>query len=308
MIQTINNISVTGKLVKVALEKKEGQNGEYIGGSLILRTIDGSEHEINYYANRYKKDKDGNLTSEESSLYKGLETVINEYKSLETNPEDADIVKVGACEFGIQDYVSKQDQLLKSFNDIKAKFANRLTSQEVETTPQVATFEVQGIITKIDNELKKEQPTGNLEIHIDAIGYGGTIIPVKLIVPEAMVEPFSKAGFYESGVAKFSGKIINTKTTETITEQQAFGEPIVKTVTTTVRRYEITGGTPQGTVYDIKLTDEEYETAKSKRRLKLTEIKNKANNQTQQIGFTASQSTTNNPFTPTGDNPFAPRQ
>lgn len=311
MEQTINNVNITGVLVKNGLEKKEGQKGEFIGGTLVLRTDDKSEHEVKYIANRYKKDKEGNVTDVESGLYKGLETVIDEYKSLENNPEDPDVIKIGLGNFDVQDYMGKQDGLLKTYANASARFANRLTGEELETTPKVATFEVEGIITDIIDELKKEIPTGNKEIHLDIIGYEGKIIPIKLIVPAKIVPSFMAAGFFPTGAGKFSGKIINTKKVETITEHQAFGEDIVKQVTTTLRLYEVTGGTPKS-MADIKISNEEYETAKSKRRLKLQEIRNKASNP--QNGFTQNPSainnqaptsmTANNPFTQGSQNPF----
>lgn len=316
MKETINNVTITGVLVKNGLEVKNlGQQDESIAGDLIIRTVDGSEHEVNYFAYKYKKDSNTKqFTNELNGMYKGYETAMAEYKSLVTNPEDPDIVSVGFGSIGVQDYENKNDGRMVSYNDIKAKFINRVDARDVETTPQVATFEVQGIITKLAPEMKKDIATGNGEVHLDVIGYQGTLTPVKLIVPSTIVDGFGQAGFYESGLAKFSGKIINTKIVEHITEQQAFGEPIEKDVTTTVKRFEITGGSPQGDIYtlvDDKGGDvtQEYEAAKSKRRLKLQEIKNKAQNKgqaSQQSGFTTAPTqngTQGNP-TPPPANPF----
>jgi hypothetical protein len=303
MKQTINKVNITGVLVKVGLEKKVGKKGEFIGGDLVLRTADGSEHEVSYYANRLTKD------GRESSLYKGLQTVMNEYKSLEKFPNDADVIQIGGSEFSINDYKG-QDGEVKSFVKVNAKFANRLDSIKQETTPLEAIFEAEGIITKLQPEVYKTEPTGNGEIYMDILGYEGTIIPVKLIVPENMVDAFGQAGFYESGVAKFSGKLINTKETKEIIEKQTFGADIKKPVTTTVRRFEVAGGSPKGTIYDYQITDDEYEQAKSKRRLKLDEIKNKV--ASPQQGFTPAQTPTTSPFanqqsnnTQNAFNPFA---
>lgn len=306
MEATINNVTLAGKLVKVGLEvKKLGQLDEAIAGDVVIRTLDGSEHEVNYFAYKFKKDKEDKtgkkFTSEENGMYKGYETAIAEFKSLEKYPEEVDIVKIGFGEIGVQDYVNKQDQTLKSYNDIKARFINRLELKDIETTPQTATFEVEGIITKLTQELKKEVPTGNEEVHLDVLGYQGAITPVRLIVPENMVDAFGAAGFYEGGLAKFTGIILNTKTVETVVESQAFGKDNIKQVTTTVKRLEVTGGSPKGTIYDVKDgSDEAYEAAKSKRRLKLQEIKNKAQNQGQnaQEGQVANST----PQTPFGSN------
>jgi hypothetical protein len=52
--QTINNVNIVGVLVKNGLSVRNlGEENECISGSLVLRTEDGSEHDVNYYANKY---------------------------------------------------------------------------------------------------------------------------------------------------------------------------------------------------------------------------------------------------------------
>jgi len=307
MEQTTNKVNITGILVKCGLEKRNlGEENECISGDLVIRTKDGSEHEVNYYTNKYKKDPNDNkkFTNDVSKMYTGYETIIEEYQSLE-NSETPDIISVGFGEFSANDFVSQKDGSIISSAKIRGKFANRLTSQEIEITPQVATYEVSGIITKMGEEVFKSGATGNGIVMLDIIGYNGTIIPVKFVIPEALVVPFGGVGFYQDGTAKLSGIIINTKESETITEKQAFGADLVKTVTLTKRRNEVCGGSPLGTIYDLKITDEEYNTAKSKRRLHLEEVKNKKKgqsnaNSTSDTAFTGQPPITN-PFA----NPFA---
>lgn len=302
--ETINDVYITGTLVKKDIKytqaNRTDENGlqDAISATLLLRSDDGSEHEVNYFA--YKLTKDGN----ESKLFTGIEE-INRLASLEDSPENADIIKIGNGSFDINDYVSQKDGTLKSYNKTTAKFINVVDGSDLEINPLKAEFEVQGVISKIEDEIYKNEHTGNKLIRLDMFGYNGKLIPIKLTIMEDMVKPFMGAGFFEGGFAKFAGKILNTKTTETITEKQTFGEDIVKHVTHTVRMYKITGGSKQGTIYDNQLTDELYDLAKSKRRLKLTEIQNKANgtgtNQTQNTQTTQQS----NPFSNNNDNPFA---
>jgi len=305
MEQTINKVNIAGILVKCGLEKRNlGEENECISGDLVIRTKDGSEHEVNYYTNKYKKDADRKFTNDISKMYTGYETIIEEYQSLE-NSETPDVVSVGFGEFSANDFVSQKEGSIISNSKIRGKFANRLTPQEIEITPQVATYEVTGIITKMGEEVFKSGATGNGIVMLDLIGYNGTIIPVKFVIPQALVTPFGSVGFYQDGTAKLSGTVINTKVSETITEKQAFGADLVKTVTLTKKRNEVCGGSPLGTIYDLKLTDEEYNTAKSKRRLHLEEVKNKKKGQSNANSAPATaftgQTPTSNPFA----NPFA---
>lgn len=315
--QTINRVEIVGTLVKNGLEVRNmGQDDECISGSLVLRTEDGSEHDVNYFAYKYKKDwETKQFTGEESKLYIGYETIINEYQSLESAQEekDADVIKIGGGIFTANDFVSPKDSTLISTNKIKATFANRLSEQEKEVTPKVAKFEISGVVTKMAQEMHKNEPTGNGIVMIDVISSGGTIIPVKTIIPQDKTEAFAGAGFYEGGIAKLAGKIINTTKVEKIVEKQSFGDDIVKEITTTQKRFEVTGGSPLGTLYDIGFTDEEYGTAQSKRRLKLDEIKNKdQSGQTSNNGFTQAPQTNTNAFSGStqsapsnNSNPFA---
>jgi len=306
MEQTINKINITGVLVKNGLEVRNvGEENECISGSLILRTEDGSEHEVGYFANKYKKDKDGKFTSEVSKMYTSYETIISDYISLENDKHNADVIRIGMAEYSANDFKGKDGNLISS-TKIRAKFANRLTAEEKEITPKVATFELSGVVTKLEPEMIKETPTGNGIVMLDVIGYEGTLIPVRLTVPSDLINDFGKVGFYETGVGKFTGKIINTKTVEQVVEQQAFGDANVQEKTITKRMNEIRGGSPLGGLEALKITQEEYSTAQSKRRLKLDEVLTKANNSGE--GFTNKSANTNSPFSgsqPPANNPFA---
>lgn len=303
--QTVNKVEITGVLVKNGLEvRNAGEEKECISGALVLRTDDGSEFEVNYYTNKYKKDQDGKFTNEISKLYDSYETIMTDYVSLEVDKDNADVIKVGICEFSANDFKSQKDNTVVSTNKLRAKFANRLNETEKEITPRVAKFEVSGIVTKMQPEIVKDVATGKGLVYVDIISYGGTIVPVKLTIPSELVEAFGSAGFYETGVAKFTGKLVNTTVVETIVEKQSFGEDNVKEVTTTQKHYEVRGGSPIGDLTSVGITQEQYSTMQSKRRLKLAEILN---------GTTGTSTTTSQSSNPFGggsqaqqtSNPFA---
>jgi hypothetical protein len=309
MEEMMNLVDLTGVLVKKVFEQREVNNkdaqGNIIGtdmaisGSLLLRTSDKSEHEVNYFSKQHKKD------GGENSIFKALCTVSNEYKSLEHHPNDADIVKIGAGNFRVNDYKA-QDGEVKSYVQISANFANRLSVEEIEKTPQESKFELEGIIESIEPEAFKDVQTGNLRVILNVIGYDDTITPVKLTVMQDMAENFTSVGFFAGGVAKFVGRMINTREVETVVEKMAFGGDNVKEVTKTVSRLEVTGGTPKGSPIECDIKDDEYAQAKSKRKLKLQEIKNKVKDNAQSSGNkspvgASSGASSGNPF---GGNPF----
>lgn len=179
--ETINIVTISGQLVKKDLEIKEvdvkDDKGNVTGkdkaimGSLILRTADGSEHEVTYYS--YKTTVAGG----ESKIFKGLETGMTEFKDLEHNPEDADYIRVGLAKLTINDYKGTDGEV-KSYNRISAKFAHRLTPKELETEIMEAKFEATGVIEKMEDEVIKEVVTGNVKVTMNLLDYDCSIIPV----------------------------------------------------------------------------------------------------------------------------------
>jgi len=310
--ETMNNVYVVGQLVKkdlaiknVDVKDKDGNvvgQEQAISGNLIIRTLDGSENEVSYFAKKMKKDGSG-----ENSIFKGLETVMNEYKALEQFPNEADIIKIGSGQFNVQDYKGKDGEV-KTYAGIKANFANRLTQKEIETTPMDAKFEIEGVVSKLEEEVYKNEPTGNAKVTVNLLGYEGTIIPVVLTVPKSIAEPFMSAGFFEGGFAKFTGKLVNTKETVEVIEKMAFGSDNVKVVTTTVSRKEIMGGSPKGSPIEHEIDEAEYAQAIAKRKLKLDKIKNEP----AKVANTNGAPPINNPFATGGTvtnqtaNPFNP--
>lgn len=273
--ETVNTINLAGILVDKELQIKDdnidkttGDTYTSISGKLVIRTEDGSEVEVNAYSKELTK------AGKENTIYKGLVTVMDEYKTLKEFPNEADKVRVGACDFGINDYLGKQDGIVKSFNKINAKFFNRLTPKDLELTKLTSKFEVEGVIAEMKDITKKDgTPTGDKLVVLNTLGYEGTIIPVTLTLPQALVQPFQSMGYYEGTVATLWGKIINIETEEVIVEQAGFGEANEKTVKKTSKRKEITGGKPPVDLTSIGYTQEEYNQAVAKRKVKLDGLK-----------------------------------
>ena len=299
--ETINSVTITGVLVSHDLQIKEVDKKDdkgvvigkepAIGGDIIIRTADGSEHEVTYFSRKFKKG-----TSEVSKVFSDLENAMNTLKTLEKVPNEADVVRITSASFNPQDYKGKEGDV-KSFVGVKSNFINTLSSQEIEKTPQESKFEIEGVIANISDEIIKDVPTGNVKVTMHVIGYDSTIIPVVTVVPQEIAEPFIAAGFYEGGYAKLIGKLVNSTEVSEVVEKMAFGADNVKTVTKTIIRKEVFGGNPMGSPIEHGIDDVEYEQAKTKRKLHLDKIKNTEAKQT--------TTTVSNPFASAGTTPSA---
>lgn len=315
-----NNVTMAGILMKHTLEETTyGEGVECIRGEVIIRTADEGEHAVKFFANKYKKDANGQFTSEENKIYKSLVTVMNEFKTLEEYPDNPDYVEITSASFGVNDYVSKNTNEIVTINTISSNFINRITKEKFEASAHTANFEVAGVIASIKDELIKDEPTGNLIVTMNVINQIKTgsgkdatyevkdMFPLRMTVSADLADVF-RSTYSEGMFTKICGNVINKTETITKTEKQVFGNDIVKTFTNTVRRNEITSGSIPEDIYSVGLTDEICSQLISRRNATLAEVKNgKKNNSsvTPSISAEASTTTSSNPFASKSKNPFA---
>ena len=244
MKELTNRVTVTGKLVKNNIEEFQTKKGEdAIGGSLVLRTADNSEHEIRFFAYKFKKDENKNFTTEESYFYQKYMDAKDNLKDIEhcSEGENPDIISITDGMFTDNDFKGNDGNVV-STNTISARFINKVEPKDYDSTVLEAKFEVEGIIEKIEDEVVKNVPTGNLVVVLDAIGQtadgfgkdavytADKLIPVKMIVDKSMATAFRQAGYYEGAFTKLVGTVINSVEIVKQVEKAAFGTDIEKEV------------------------------------------------------------------------------
>ena len=316
MKELTNLVTITGKLVKNNIEEFQTKKGEdAIGGSLVLRTADNSEHEINFFAYKYKKDENKNFTSEESYFYKQYTDAMNNLKDIEhcAEGEKPDVISITDGAFTANDFKGNDNKVV-STNKISARFINKVEPKDYDSTVLEAKFEVEGIIESIKDEIVKDVPTGNLIINMVAIrqtadGFGkdavytaDALIPIKMIIDKGMATPFRSAGYYDGSYAKFVGIVINSVEKIKQIEKAAFGEDIEKEIKKYIRKNEIKAGTAPSTIFEHELTQEVVDALKAKRKATLAEIANGTSKPGEDLPFKPDTST---PAPQTTYNPFA---
>jgi len=317
MKELINNVTITGELVKIDFDeftsKKTGD--DMFGGSLILRTSDKSEHEVRFVTGKYKKDEKKRITSEENYFYKQYLSAKENLKDIEhcEVEQTPDIISITDGSFNDNDFKSKNGDIVSS-NTINARFIKKIEPKDYDSTILEAKFEVEGIIDSIVDEIVKNNPTGNLVVKFLAFNqmqkdYKDSntydidhLVPVKLIVDKSMATDFRQAGYYDGGYAKFVGSIVNTVEIQTVIEKAAFGKDIENEVKTYVRKNEIKSGTAVSTIFEHELTQEIVDALKAKRKAKLAEIASGKSKAGVDLPFTPDTST---PAPQTTYNPFA---
>ena len=317
MKELTNRVTVTGKLVKNNIEEFKTKKGEdAIGGSLVLRTADNSEHEIRFYAIKQKKDENKNFTTEESYFYQKYMEAKDNLKDIEhcSEGENPDIISITDGMFTDNDFKGNDGNVV-STNTISARFINKVEPKDYDSTVLEAKFEVEGIIEKIEDEIVKSVPTGNLVVIMNAIGQTANgfgkdavytadkLIPVKMIVDKSMATAFRQAGYYEGAYTKLVGTVINSVEIVKQVEKAAFGTDIEKEVRSYIRKNEVKSGTAVSTIFEHELTQEVVDALKAKRKAKLAEVKSgNANGGGEDLPFKPDTST---PAPQTTYNPFA---
>ena len=325
MRKFLNEVTITGDLVKSELEEKtittkDGKQIEVITGSVYLRTADKSEFEVRLYTNKFKKD-----SSEETYFYKEYSKFMEDMISIETAVEGQvpSVVTASSCEIRPNDYKSKNTGDVISSTVINGRFLKIESQKEAEIISKEATFTIEGIIGKIEDEMDKNNNlTGNKTVVLYPIRQKtedfsnenayevDEIYEYKCVIEQDLVAAFDSVGYYEGCFVELTGKMVNTMEVKTEVIQQAFGSPIEKKKTTIVKKNVVKSGSNPSTIYDVELTDELVEALKQRRVKKLEEIKLDVGNKQQNnnaFGKVAAP-TQQAPVSPNvGYNPFAPK-
>jgi hypothetical protein len=233
--EATNNTHIEGIVADVRIEEKNYNGVDSISGEIDIKVSEDSVHTIKVFSNKINKK------GTESGLYKGIQTIKNEFKSIEKNGiEDADKVRIDAGQIGRNDYYG-EDGLLRSFPQLKANFVNRVQSNDV-FEPK-AEFSLEMYIFSINEEKDKDQEsTGRLLIKGFVPVYEGKVIPFDLVVNEDNAEYVSNT--YEKGqTATFYGEIVNRMIITKTEVKVGFGKPKEDVKRFSVREYLVNSAT-----------------------------------------------------------------
>lgn len=197
--QASAKITVVGTLSDMELTSQKTDDGvEFIGGYLTIKTSDKNFARFNVRVNKFKKG-----STEISSVYNGLCTVKNEYKSIsEVGEELADKLSVTG---DINPYTNPQNNITTI--GYRSNFFNRYKGDNFEGDKK-SEFAIELFITQIVDELDKEgEETGRKLVKGWLPTYSG-IEPITLVAEDADV--VNGLDDYEAGqTVTFYGEAIN---------------------------------------------------------------------------------------------------
>ncbi len=230
-----NSVFIEGIVSELNLEVKQIQGKDAITGNIVIEIGDDAICTVDVFANKFKKD-----STDENSVFKGLSTVMNEYKSIaKVGKEEADKVRISGAKIAINDYYV--NEVLKSDVKVQTNFVNRLKTGE-EFDPK-AEFEVEVFIHKINDQIDSNGDlTGNKIISGLVPVYDGKIVPMEFIVKEPELIQGIESLYEPGQTVKLYGDVNVYVTTTKKIVPVAIGKPkeVIKTLTN--RELIVTGG------------------------------------------------------------------
>ena len=231
-----NKVTIEGTVSEINMEIKQIDGKEGITGDVVIQKNDDSICTVDVFSYKFKKD------GTENSVFKGLNTIMNEYKSIaKVGKEEADKVRISGAKLAVNDYYNPAGEL-KSIVKVQTNFINRLKPGE-EFNPR-ADFEVEVFIHKMTDEIDKKtnEVTGRKLISALMPIYDGKIVPVEFIVADPDIVRGIESLYEPGQTVKLYGDVnISISTTKTIVPV-AIGKPKEVISTLTTRELIVTGG------------------------------------------------------------------
>lgn len=225
----INKVEVIGTLSEVDTQVRSTSDGrEYINGKVVVKVMQGDvENLVELKVLAFKHTKTGDINKLFTS-YQGLEGMLFKRVRLTGELRENSFVR--------------QDGTMQKYNEIALKFV----SPAKDADPDCAKFDYSGFVTKsIYERRNKNDELLGYRLEVAQQNYNGTSIQVirfDIDAQDTNVQTAVETFYTVGSTVEFSGIISYVVSTETRTEEQAFGDPIVRTFTRSDKSFRITGG------------------------------------------------------------------
>lgn len=280
--ESTNVVEIAGILKDLNVEEKQTTDGRgYVSCQATVKVdqeINGKAVEceipVRMFSMALKKDGGPN------KIYQSIVKYKDQFTSLaacpENQPELASKVIINAGRLEENIWVDPNSGEERSTFQISTNFMNapRNTSDFTEG----ATFELSGIILTKTNEVDGNgDDTGRLKVKFGVVRYGGRLDVIDLIAESANAVNFIEQNWSEGDTVNLNGAISINQSTKTWTEEQGFGEPIVRTKTVSRKELIILGGSASGLEEDYSYDNDAVKQALDERKVRIEELKQKAN-------------------------------
>lgn len=272
-VKSDNEVYVSGILNELNIEEGKTVDGRaWIRGEADIRVdqeINGQAVEcivpIKMFSMRLKNDGTANKLYDSILKYK---TSLTSAAAAE-NISDASKITVNAGNLEENVWIDKSTGTERSGFQITGNFLNAKKNGE----PDGATFKLSGVVLSFRDEIdRNDNETGRTIIKFGIINYRGDIQVLDLYA-SGSAKAHIEQNWEEGETVKVTGRINMIRKTETIEEEQGFGDPITRTRTVSKRELIVTGGSAGGLEEEISYDADSIKAALSARKARIEALK-----------------------------------
>lgn len=180
----LNKVEIIGVAKENKLKEGKGECGNYINGSLIVKTGEFSTVELNVFVNETTKK------GKKDVRYNFLKQILDgELKTLADGVSEEEAVKVNVWADNPKFSARFEEDIFKPKNSNKAiaktkidlGFGKIVADEKIKPEDYIAKFDVDMFIDKIKEEVKDDEETGRVIIAGYVPVYGGKVIPIEVV-------------------------------------------------------------------------------------------------------------------------------
>jgi len=184
--QGVNNVTLTGEVKEHKLKFNKDKDGNYINGSLVIKTGEFSELEVKVFVK--EKNKDGKAKKVFETLNKFIEGKQLTLADCKNDEDRENVTKVRV--FGNGDFVPhfkeeifkiKESEEVKTKITIELGFGTVSIDNGIKPEDYKADFDVEMYVTSVKEEIKNDEETGRTIISGWTPVYGGKVIPMEFV-------------------------------------------------------------------------------------------------------------------------------
>ena len=278
--QAENKVRIEGILSEINLKYgsyvKNGVNVDTVGGDikvLVNQEINGVAQAliIPVYMFASKYTNAGKL----NPAYESIEKVMKEFVSIASGAGEAgaDKIRITNASIRMNEYYNQQGQLI-SFPRVTASFVQKATGEFKPAASWMMEFAVSSMDFVTDADGVEVEPK-KLRIKVLVPQYGGRIDTMELYAVNPLVIDAITSYWENQKTYSAKGRLNFCTTTTEVVEEMDFGEPEVRTRTTTISELIVTSGTQAPKEDDMAFAPAELAAALKEHKAYLETLKDK---------------------------------
>lgn len=276
-----NTESISGRLYQHNLVKKTVQNKESknYGTEFISGTVDIAvdEEGLNVIPIHYTYVVATTSNGKNNATYGVLDSIINGAKTWITDGKDAALKVRASTALALNDFYNNNDELVSARRN-EGGFLNVIN--ELPPENERATFQFDMVITST-TRVESENEEDFVRVKGCVFNFRKALLPVEIVCRDAAGMPYFEsldASPAEPVFTEVRGNVVSNTIKREIEEESAFGSASVRTVTRTVREWQITWARPTEYVFgeEDTITADELRKAIQDRQVYLAEVKKRA--------------------------------